>query len=821
MAGKLKGPMDILVKTKTGNYLGAGTNGKVYINLVDSGGRESGDLKLDVWWKDDHEKGTEGEYTLKCVDMTPPIHELKLSLDNCIPGDSWFCSSLSVQFEPEANGQTFYFPVDRWLEAGTSVWLVPGGCVLPQHEKRTHQRQTELKVMRERYDSFNPVEGLLPMLALAETAAILGMSNVGILLGKFLSQDGRWESFESIKKIFPPGKVPKGKTHWRTDENFGWQRLAGVNPTSIRLCTEIPKGTRAIYHLNFVTLACLDHEISKPEVLLQYHDKPPGGPKSNHFEVSSRPTHLPNIKFGVTAEMVEPFLQGLKLKAAITKKRLYYVDHSNMAATSMANSTKARPMCAPFGLFFVNDKKDLVPVAIQLYPNEGGKQHPVATRVCIPHIEREQGVDLVKFPPQLMIVFLPNDPPNTWLLAKMWFNCADANYHEAVPHLGFTHLFVEACNLAAKQNLSISHPMHRVLEPHFIYMFAINNLALHTLMAKGGGLDQTTQIGAEGSFELIRRSRKRDDVRSASKVAGRRYLPQEHRRPSSNTSEVSQHIHIESPGHTVTLDKVRILDTEQDYFVRGVKEAVYIRAHQPSLNRDGGRYRLPATFDALLTSSRFRLPENDLPNYYYRDDALPIYEVIKNHVTKVVGHFYSPDEEGKSNKLDEDAEIQSFAKALVDSGIQGVPGNGTLSNVNQLIQILTSIIFTASVQHAAVNFMQWDQYGFVPNMPLVLEGEPPRTKDMLTEEDVLNALPGKFQTVMINLLTGVLSERATQPLGQFEVKYFQGEKAERVIDTFNQDLVKIGLEIQHKNSTERSQPYDYLDPREIPNAISI
>ncbi|KAI8516676.1 Alpha-catulin [Branchiostoma belcheri] len=62
----------------------------------------------------------------------------------------------------------------------------------------------------------------------------------------------------------------------------------------------------------------------------------------------------------------------------------------------------------------------------------------------------------------------------------------------------------------------------------------------------------------------------------------------EHRRPSSVASEVSQHIHIESPGHTVDLEGVRILDTEQDYFKRGIKEAIYIRALQPSLNRDGG-----------------------------------------------------------------------------------------------------------------------------------------------------------------------------------------------------------------------------------------
>ena len=62
----------------------------------------------------------------------------------------------------------------------------------------------------------------------------------------------------------------------------------------------------------------------------------------------------------------------------------------------------------------------------------------------------------------------------------------------------------------------------------------------------------------------------------------------EHKRPSSVTSEVSQHINIESPDHKVDLEEVVVLDREPRYFERGVKEAIYIRAHQPSLNRDGG-----------------------------------------------------------------------------------------------------------------------------------------------------------------------------------------------------------------------------------------
>ena len=74
----------------------------------------------------------------------------------------------------------------------------------------------------------------------------------------------------------------------------------------------------------------------------------------------------------------------------------------------------------------------------------------------------------------------------------------------------------------------------------------------------------------------------------------------EHRRPSSTSSEVSQHIHIESPGHEVDLTKVQVLDREERYFERGVKEAIYIRANRPSLNRDGGRYKLPNIYDSVI-----------------------------------------------------------------------------------------------------------------------------------------------------------------------------------------------------------------------------
>ena len=63
----------------------------------------------------------------------------------------------------------------------------------------------------------------------------------------------------------------------------------------------------------------------------------------------------------------------------------------------------------------------------------------------------------------------------------------------------------------------------------------------------------------------------------------------EHLRPSSASSEVSQHIHRDYPGHKV---EVEVLDHEDRWLERGIKGAIYIRVHRSHLNCDTGRYLL-------------------------------------------------------------------------------------------------------------------------------------------------------------------------------------------------------------------------------------
>ena len=59
---------------------------------------------------------------------------------------------------------------------------------------------------------------------------------------------------------------------------------------------------------------------------------------------------------------------------------------------------------------------------------------------------------------------------------------------------------------------------------------------------------------------------------------------------------------------------------------------------------------------------------------------------------------------------------------------KGVPGDGNFTDLEDVIQIVTSVIFICSVGHAASNFGQYDDYAFPPNYPAILRGKPPTDK---------------------------------------------------------------------------------------------
>ena len=58
--------------------------------------------------------------------------------------------------------------------------------------------------------------------------------------------------------------------------------------------------------------------------------------------------------------------------------------------------------------------------------------------------------------------------------------------------------------------------------------------------------------------------------------------------------------HINISGHNVTINNFKIIGREDLNQIRTIKEALYIRVNDPSLNRNVGKYHLPHVWDEVL-----------------------------------------------------------------------------------------------------------------------------------------------------------------------------------------------------------------------------
>ncbi|XXF80477.1 lipoxygenase family protein [Myxococcaceae bacterium GXIMD 01537] len=210
-----------------------------------------------------------------------------------------------------------------------------------------------------------------------------------------------------------------------------------------------------------------------------------------------------------------------------------------------------------------------------------------------------------------------------------------------------------------------------------------------------------------------------------------------------------------------------------------------------------------------------------LPHYPYRDDALPLWDAIEEYVGGVLRHFYASDAD-----LANDTEMQHWWADLTERGlpVAKLPC-AELKRVADLVDILSTLLFSVSVQHAAVNYLQYEHYAFVPNAPLCMRREPPRKKGTLGPEDIAAMIPSKSQTLWQVAIGRALSsfgddEEYLLNEGGWREDYFQEPALDVIRDRFHARL-RAQLEAVKTRNAKGDVPYTVLQPDRIPCGITV
>ncbi|KAL4642503.1 hypothetical protein ACB092_02G023500 [Castanea dentata] len=246
------------------------------------------------------------------------------------------------------------------------------------------------------------------------------------LLKELVRNDG-----ERFLKFPIPDVIKEDKSAWRTDEEFGREMLAGVNPVIISRLQEFPPTSN------------LD-------------------PKEYGIQNSA-----------ITEEHIEKNLNGLTVDQAIRNNRLFILDHHDalMPYLMRINSTTTKTY-ATRTLLLLQDNGTLKPLAIELsLPHPQGERHGSVSKVFTP---AEEGVE-----------------GSVWQLAKAYAAVNDSGYHQLISHWLNTHAVIEPFIIATSRQLSVLHPIHKLLHPHFRDTMNINALARQILINSGGVLERT------------------------------------------------------------------------------------------------------------------------------------------------------------------------------------------------------------------------------------------------------------------------------------------------------------------------------------------
>ncbi|KAG2452554.1 hypothetical protein HYH02_002791 [Chlamydomonas schloesseri] len=261
---------------------------------------------------------------------------------------------------------------------------------------------------------------------------------------------------------FPVPRVLDGRPDaWYADEEYGRQALAGFHPTAITALKQLPQ----------------------------------------EFGSAIRGEHIKAELQGATLEEL------VAAAAGGAKPRLYLIDHWDLSAywaeaeaeAEAARKAGKKPTSAVQHagrcLFYLRkdeatgEDSALVPIAIEL-------AHPGT------HKGGSNGAAAAPLPPTAGVVYSRSElvaSPKTlavWRLAKAVFRSLDSSIHQLVAHFNRTHSTLEPFLIAMRRQMSIMHPVAKLMLPHFRYTLNINRNARASLINAGGIIEKTFSAGA-------------------------------------------------------------------------------------------------------------------------------------------------------------------------------------------------------------------------------------------------------------------------------------------------------------------------------------
>lgn len=615
----------------------------------------------------------------------------------------------------------------------------------PNREAREQGLQEEAKSYVYAYDQFDGIamaesvpvwERPGPVWAAKAGEKVLAiLSNSGKVHKKFKEmqdheeEESRWQKFKhfmtmDVKDI--PAHVEAEREAVSEDDKKIKEvvdriRSEGIGWVFQDMVTRVITGFVKGWPENVEGYDVLYQNIAKPPIAETYRDDGAfaqmrvAGPNPLMFaRINKLPDHFPVTD----AQFKQAMGEGDSLLAAAQEGRLFLADYSALDGAPGGDFPNGQKyLYAPLALFAVpgagGTGRELLPVAIQL--GQDPSQNPI---------------------------FTPADG-EAWLLAKSIMTTADGNLHQAVSHLGHTHLVLEAVTIPAKRCLAKSHPLRVLLDAHMEGTLSINQQADKLLCAERGGVECVLS----GTLELSR-------------------------------------------GAAVQSVK------DYDFNAMWLRNALAARGVDDA---------------------------DTLPEYPYRDDAVLLWDAIHEWIDAYTAIYYTSDADVVG-----DTELQAWGAEIVseDGGRLkgfGDAGDGRIQTRDYLVNAVTHIIFTGSVQHAAVNFPQWEDMGYCPNYPLSAYQPQPTSIAEATSERYLKTLPpldmALYQMEWGFLLGGVRHTKLGGYPNNMLRREFHDPRVKEPMKAFQHRLAEIEKLIEGRN-LQRPR-YDFLKPSLIPQSINI